>query len=137
MSLRILRLNDTPVPAAPGDGVVCQVARGCGGCLVRHLAVCAALPVEKDIDVMSPTLAAQYLTDDSALPPVTVSAALELFDDYDVRISGRKGVIVAEDSPFARMFRLAGDLKQEERAVLEDMIESFLRRKKQSAASDA
>ena len=46
MSLRILRLNDTPVPAVPGDGVVCQVARGCSGCLVRHLAVCAALPVE-------------------------------------------------------------------------------------------
>ena len=47
MSLRILRQNDAPVPTAPGDGVVCQVARGCSGCLVRHLAVCAALPVEK------------------------------------------------------------------------------------------
>lgn len=67
----------------------------------------AALPAAKDIDVMSPTLSAQYLTDESALPPVTVSAALALFDDYHVRISGRTGVVVAEDSPFARMFRLA------------------------------
>ena len=47
MSLRILRQNDAPVPTAPSDGMVCQVARGCSGCLVRHLAVCAALPVEK------------------------------------------------------------------------------------------
>lgn len=48
MSLRILRQNDAPVTRAPADGVVCQAnSRGCGGCLVRHLAICAALPVAK------------------------------------------------------------------------------------------
>ena len=47
MSLRILRQNDAPVPANAARGVVCQAARGCSGCLVRHLAVCAALPVSK------------------------------------------------------------------------------------------
>lgn len=67
----------------------------------------AALPVAKDIDVMSPALSAQYLIDESALPPVTVSAALELVDAYDVRIDGRQGIVVAEDSPFVRMLRLA------------------------------
>ena len=52
MSLRILRLNDTPVPAVPGDGVVCQVARGCSGCLVRHLAVCAALLIALNVTLL-------------------------------------------------------------------------------------
>jgi hypothetical protein len=33
------------------------------------------------------------------------------------------------------MFRLAADLEDGERALLEDMIESFRRRKKQRAAS--
>ena len=40
------------------------------------------------------------------------------------------------DQQLARMFRLAGELEADERALLEDMIESFRRRKKQRAASD-
>ena len=47
MSLRILRQNDAPVAGALVESVLCQAARGCSGCLVRHLAFCAALPVEK------------------------------------------------------------------------------------------
>lgn len=47
MSLRILHQIDVPVAGAPADSVVCQASRGCSGCLVRHLAVCAALPVSK------------------------------------------------------------------------------------------
>ncbi|WAC62113.1 helix-turn-helix domain-containing protein [Pseudoxanthomonas sp. SL93] len=48
MSFRILRQNGVPVPAeALADPPACQAnARGCTGCLVRHLAVCAALPLE-------------------------------------------------------------------------------------------
>lgn len=86
------------------DGIFLQFPFPAG---VDGDALSAALPVTKDIDVMSAVLTAQYLTDESALPPVTVSAALELVDAYDVRINGRQGVVVADDSAFARMFRLA------------------------------
>ncbi len=49
MSLRVLRQNGqtlVPTPQAGGDATDVQ-AGGCSGCLVRHLAVCAALPIEQ------------------------------------------------------------------------------------------
>lgn len=86
------------------DGVFLQFPYPAG---VDGDALAAALPVAKDVDVMSPGQAAQYLDDETALPPVTVSAALELVDAYSINIAGRQGLVVAEDSAFARMFRLA------------------------------
>ncbi len=47
MSLRVLHQNDAPVPAPAGNAGCRTHPRGCRGCLVRHLAVCAALPVDK------------------------------------------------------------------------------------------
>ena len=70
----------------------------------------------------------------------SMSVIKGLADHFQVSIASLVGEDIEAadaDQQLARMFRLAGDLKQEERAVLEDMIESFLRRKKQSAASDA
>lgn len=49
MSLRVLRQNGhtlVPTPRAGGSTLEAQDA-GCSGCLVRHLAVCAALPLEQ------------------------------------------------------------------------------------------
>lgn len=48
MNLRVLRYNGEPVSAPLGDAGACQAnAQGCTGCLVRHLAICAALPVQQ------------------------------------------------------------------------------------------
>lgn len=41
----------------------------------------------------------------------------------------------AADQQLARMFRLAGDLDERERGVIEDMIESFRRRRGDNAAT--
>ncbi|MEL1265420.1 Crp/Fnr family transcriptional regulator [Pseudoxanthomonas putridarboris] len=48
MSLRVLRHNGAPIPAPMGEAVPCPSdLQGCSGCLVRHLAICAALPLEQ------------------------------------------------------------------------------------------
>lgn len=67
----------------------------------------AGIPEAMDVDVMSPGHVRQYFDDAEALPPVTVSAALELVDAHGIPIQGRRGIVVADPSPFARMFRLA------------------------------
>lgn len=49
MSLRVLRQNGqivVPTPRAGGEDVDPDLG-GCSGCLVRHLAVCAALPLDQ------------------------------------------------------------------------------------------
>ncbi|MHB1297091.1 MAG: tetrahydrofolate dehydrogenase/cyclohydrolase catalytic domain-containing protein [Gemmatimonadaceae bacterium] len=65
------------------------------------------IPEALDVDVMSPGRVRQYLDDAESLPPVTVSAALELVRAHDIDIVGRTGVVVAHRSPFSKMFRLA------------------------------
>lgn len=48
MSLRILRHNGVPATArTSGPDPDASADAGCTGCLVRHLAICAALPVEQ------------------------------------------------------------------------------------------
>jgi methylenetetrahydrofolate dehydrogenase (NADP+) / methenyltetrahydrofolate cyclohydrolase len=70
-------------------------------------AFAAAIPEELDVDVMTPARVARFLTGDASLAPVTVSAGLLLLDAYGVAVTGRRGVVVADDTPFARMFAAA------------------------------
>ncbi|WKW13394.1 hypothetical protein Strain138_002713 [Pseudogemmatithrix spongiicola] len=70
-------------------------------------AVEAMIPASLDVDVMAPVEVERYFADASALPPVTVSAALHLVDEAGIALEGRSGVVVAEQSPFAEMFREA------------------------------
>jgi methylenetetrahydrofolate dehydrogenase (NADP+)/methenyltetrahydrofolate cyclohydrolase len=56
---------------------------------------------------MTPLRTARYLNGTDDLPPVTVSAALLLLEEYDVSIEGRRGIVVADDHPFSRMLRAA------------------------------
>ncbi len=65
------------------------------------------IPAALDVDVMSPAQVRRYLNGDEPLPPVTVSAAFALLDAHGVAIAGRRGVVIAEPSDFAAMFRLA------------------------------
>lgn len=67
----------------------------------------AAVPVEFDVDIMTPVRAARYMDGSDDLPPVTVAAALLLLAEYDVPIAGRRGIVVAEDHPFSRMLLMA------------------------------
>jgi len=67
----------------------------------------ALIPSELDVDVMAPAEVERYFADEAVLPPVTVSAALALMDDARLDLRDRSGVVVAEPSPFAEMFRLA------------------------------
>lgn len=65
------------------------------------------IPEGLDVDVMSHARVLAFRDDPAALPPVTVSAALALVDAYGVPVAGRSGVMVADASDFAAMFRLA------------------------------
>lgn len=67
----------------------------------------AMIPALVDVDVMSPETVKRVLNGIEPLPPVTVSAALELLDAHGVRVAGRRGLVIAEPSDFAAMFRLA------------------------------
>lgn len=70
-------------------------------------AIESLIPPALDVDVMAPVEVERYFADASAFPPVTVSAALHLVDESGIAIAGRSGVVVAEQSPFAEMFREA------------------------------
>ncbi|CAN5724941.1 bifunctional methylenetetrahydrofolate dehydrogenase/methenyltetrahydrofolate cyclohydrolase FolD [soil metagenome] len=69
-------------------------------------ALAVEIPVACDVDIMTPVREQQFLLGDG-LPPVTVSAALLLLDEQDIDIAGRHGIVVADASPFADMFRAA------------------------------
>jgi methylenetetrahydrofolate dehydrogenase (NADP+)/methenyltetrahydrofolate cyclohydrolase len=74
-------------------------------------AFAAALPVELDVDIMTPVRTAGFMNGLAALPPVTVSACILLLDAYGVPIAERRGIIVADESPFSLMFRRALSLR--------------------------
>jgi methylenetetrahydrofolate dehydrogenase (NADP+)/methenyltetrahydrofolate cyclohydrolase len=65
------------------------------------------IPDALDVDVMSPARVTRFLNDAEQWPPVTVSAAFALLDAHGVVIAGRRGVVIAEPSDFAAMFRHA------------------------------
>lgn len=67
----------------------------------------ALIPASVDVDVMSPERVQRVMSGVERLPPVTVGAALALLDAHAVRVEGRRGLVIAEPSDFAAMFRLA------------------------------
>lgn len=69
--------------------------------------VVEGVPQDLDVDVMTAGRTRRYLDHDDGQPPVTVEAALALLDAYDIELEGLDGVIVADASPFAEMFRKA------------------------------
>ena len=70
-------------------------------------AVMAFVPEPLDVDVMTPGRIRRYLDEGAGVPPLTVAAALALLDRYDVSVAGLDGIVIAEPSPFAEMFRAA------------------------------
>ena len=70
-------------------------------------ALSARIPVELDVDIMTPERTDRFLAGDGELPPVTVSAGLLLLDAYGIDIAGLDGIVIAEQSPFAAMFHAA------------------------------
>lgn len=85
------------------DGVFLQIPTPSG---INETSLTAAIPEACDVDVMTPGRVRAFLAGD-AEPPVTVSAALELLAGYDIDIRTRVGVLVADESPFSVMFRVA------------------------------
>jgi methylenetetrahydrofolate dehydrogenase (NADP+) / methenyltetrahydrofolate cyclohydrolase len=70
-------------------------------------ALVSAVPVELDVDIMTAVRMARYMNGTDELPPVTVSAALLLLDEYGVSIEGRRGIVIAGEHPFSLMLRAA------------------------------
>jgi methylenetetrahydrofolate dehydrogenase (NADP+)/methenyltetrahydrofolate cyclohydrolase len=70
-------------------------------------ALANAIPEILDIDVMSPGRIARYLASRDEDPPVTVAAGIALLDAYDVDSRDLPGLVIADPSPFATMFREA------------------------------
>jgi methylenetetrahydrofolate dehydrogenase (NADP+) / methenyltetrahydrofolate cyclohydrolase len=70
-------------------------------------AFASAVPVELDVDVMTPVRTARYMNGNDELPPVTVSAAELLLEEYGVSIEGRRGIVIADEHPFSLMLRAA------------------------------
>lgn len=62
------------------------------------------VPAAVDVDIMTAGRITEYFADPDGLPPLTVSAGLELLDGHGVDIRGRAGVVVGPDIPFTRMF---------------------------------
>ena len=70
-------------------------------------AITESIPVSADVDVMTHAAYAAFMRDPDLQPPVTISATLMLLDAYAIDVAGRHGIIVADASPFAEMFREA------------------------------
>ena len=69
--------------------------------------VMTAVPERLDVDVMTPGRTRRFLEKGVGPPPVTVEAAHTLLEAHDLDVHGLEGVVVADDSPFAEMFRAA------------------------------
>lgn len=67
-------------------------------------AILRAIPPAADVDIMTPACFRSYMSGASDLPPVTISAALELLNHHDISVDGLAGVVAAGESPFALMF---------------------------------
>lgn len=88
----------------PWDGVFVEFPFPAG---VDGDALTALIPEAADLDIMTPARVDRFLAGIDPLPPLTIVAGLELLDAYAVEITGLRGVVVAEDSPFAHCFREA------------------------------
>lgn len=108
-----------PTDTSTGDAaqVVGRVATkaGCDGIFLefpfpQHVdadALIETVPAEFDVDVMTSARIRSYMSEQRGKPPVTVEAALVLLDHVGVDVRGLDGVVIAEESPFALMFREA------------------------------
>lgn len=96
-------LQDAIRAHAP-DGVFVQVPFPAG---MDGGVVASAIPVDADVDVMTPQRYAAYMNATQDLPPLTVTAALLLLDAHGVQVRGRRGVVVADESPFSLMLSTA------------------------------
>ncbi len=67
-------------------------------------ALAALIPDVLDVDTMTIGRIAEFYANPNALPPLTVTAALELLDAFGVAITGRTGVVVGATTPFTEMF---------------------------------
>lgn len=67
-------------------------------------ALVAMVPEVLDVDVMTIGRIAEFYANPHALPPLTVTAALELLDAFGVDVAGRSGIVVGDASPFTEMF---------------------------------
>jgi methylenetetrahydrofolate dehydrogenase (NADP+) / methenyltetrahydrofolate cyclohydrolase len=94
----------TALARRPFDGVFVQVPFPHG---FDGDALVEGIPAALDVDVMTRRRIDEYMADPAALPPVTVAAGLALLDAWAVSVEGLDGVVVAEASPFADMFRMA------------------------------
>jgi len=82
------------------DGVFLQIPCPAG---LDERPLIAMIPEDLDVDVMSAGRVRAYFADRAALPPVTVTAALDMLAAYDVDVRGRRGIVIADESPFALM----------------------------------
>lgn len=96
-------------------------------------ALVSAVPVELDVDIMTPVRMARYMNGTDELPPVTVSAALLLLEEYGVSIEGRQGIVVAGEHPFSLMLRAALVLRGADMAALVDPADPDLDRRVRTA----
>lgn len=62
------------------------------------------VPASYDVDIMTDEQVSAYMSGATNVPPLTVSAGLELLDAYGVNVSGKSGCIVGPDIPFNQMF---------------------------------
>lgn len=70
-------------------------------------ALAAEIPIALDVDIMTPVRTAHFMNGLDDLPPVTAAAGLLLLDAYHVSIRDLRGIVIADESPFALMFRAA------------------------------
>jgi methylenetetrahydrofolate dehydrogenase (NADP+)/methenyltetrahydrofolate cyclohydrolase len=70
-------------------------------------ALTEVIPPALDVDIMTAARIRAFMDGADPRPPLTAAAALALVDGYGVGIAGRACAVVADDSPFARMFAQA------------------------------
>jgi methylenetetrahydrofolate dehydrogenase (NADP+)/methenyltetrahydrofolate cyclohydrolase len=88
----------------PRDGVFVEFPFPAG---VDGDSIVALIPEAEDLDIMTTSRVRRYLAGLDTLPPLTISAGLELLDAYGVETKGLQGIVVAESGPFAQSFREA------------------------------
>ena len=97
----VLRGLQTHIEAHDPDGVFVQIPYPAG---FDGAAIDAAIPVAADVDIMTPARYDTYMSGAQDTPPLTIFAALSLFDAHDVVLAGRRAVVVGAPHPFNVMF---------------------------------
>jgi methylenetetrahydrofolate dehydrogenase (NADP+) / methenyltetrahydrofolate cyclohydrolase len=98
------RLMASALRDARPDAVFVQVPVPPG---LDEARIMSMIPAGLDVDVMTGESVNRFMTDAAAEPPLTVAATLRLLDEYRIDVRGLQGVVAAEPSDFAEMFRMA------------------------------